>query len=669
MDKLAAKFLEEATDLIIDLEKALLLLEAHASDDNLIGEVFRVMHSLKGTGAMFGFEKISALTHNLENIYDLIRASNVPVSEEILTVTLSSVDCIKSLLKKNEKLNSAELAKYNDLLKRASALFENVKGSTRSVSAETGSALEEGFATYLISFKPSENIFRNGTNPLYLLDEFFSMGNCKVIAHDDVPSLDDLDPAQCYCSWHIVIATKESQEAIRQVFMFVEDDSIIDIEKLAGNDLLADTNFINAVEKAGDELTTDSLREIVDRIHADSETSDSTITHRVLENQISSIRVSSEKLDNLMNMVSELITEQARLSLLAEQHHIPEFVSVAEKIEKISRQIRNNAFSICLIPFETLFTRFRRLVRDLSIELGKEINLVTEDEQTEIDKTIIESLTDPLLHIIRNSIDHGIETPVERLGKGKAPQGRIRLKAFYSGNHIHIRIEDDGRGIDPEKIKEKAIENGLLEPGAMLSNDEALQIIFLPGFSTASEVTEVSGRGVGMDVVKKKISEIRGDIEITSTVNKGTQITLKLPLTLSIIDGLLVKVDNTSFVVPLSSLDRCYEITQDTILSSFNSSTQIDGEQMPFFDLRREFDIPGDCPSHRQLLAVRYDHVRVGLIVDSIVGEYQAVLKPLGQLYKRVEILSGATILGDGTIALIVDTNKIIKQLSNSVII
>jgi two-component system chemotaxis sensor kinase CheA len=379
---------------------------------------------------------------------------------------------------------------------------------------------------------------------------------------------------------------------------------------------------------------------------------------------ISSIRVSSEKLDSLMNLVSELVTTQARLSLFAEQNNIAELTGISENVQKLSRQLRDTAFSIVLIPIEHMLTRFQRLVRDLSNDLKKDVIFITEGAETELDKTIIESLSDPLMHIIRNSLDHGIEETQERIKKGKPKQGKITLKAFYSGANVHIRITDDGAGIDPEQIREKAISKGIIPPDKKLSNKEILDLVFLPGFSTAKKVTDVSGRGVGMDVVKRKIADIRGEVEIESELGVGTTIVIKLPLTLSIIDGLLVKVEDIHYVLPLSAVDKIYAVERKDLYNKFNNIVVLEGKQVPYFSVRKEFELSESTQDIEQVIVVNFEDNHVGLIVDYVVGEYQAVLKPLGRHYKKQEMISGATILGDGSIALVLDINKIIKLFS-----
>jgi len=387
------------------------------------------------------------------------------------------------------------------------------------------------------------------------------------------------------------------------------------------------------------------------------------------ESSISSIRVSSDKLDLLMNLVSELVTTQARLSLYTESDTRTELIAISENVQKLTRQLRDIAFSIVLIPIENMLTRFQRLVRDLSNELKKDVNFVIEGAETELDKTIIENLADPLMHILRNSMDHGIEDPETRVKAGKLRQGKILLKAFYSGANVHIQVSDDGSGIDPEFIKSKAIAKGIISPDAVLSRKDILDLIFIPGFSTAEKITDLSGRGVGMDVVRRKISDIRGEVEVESEAGKGTTLTIKLPLTLSIIDGLLVRICNTHYIIPLTVVDKIYAVEHRKLMKAFNNVLILDGEQIPFFNLRQEFNEPESDALMEEVVVVRFEDKQVGIAVDTVIGEYQAVLKPLGKHYKRQEIISGATILGDGTIALVLDPNKTIKQFSNQNIV
>lgn len=674
MDSFKKKFIEEAGELIDKLEVSLLELEKSPNDEALIQQVFRVMHTLKGNSAMFGFDLINSFTHNLEAIYDMIRNGQLEVSKDILDTTLSSVDHLKAMLDEQNYEDPDFKTVHNGLMEKINRIINPANAEAETETTGTSEGKSESISTYYILFEPNENIFKNGTNPLYLLDELCSLGEHKVFAHfNRLPGINEITSNLCYTYWEVLLATDQDVNAIHDVFIFVESDSKLEIQKLADENLLTDKVFVNEVSQLADiqkdvglvtiqRLATKAAARI-NKEKAKQFTKEQITTK---DKTASSIRVSSDKLDHLMNLVSELVTTQARLSLFAEQTNVPGLAPIVENVHKLTRQLRDIAFSIVLIPIENLFGRFQRLVRDLSAELHKEVDFIIEGADTELDKTIIENLADPLMHIIRNSMDHGIEDARVRIANGKPAKGKIRLKAFYSGANVIIQISDDGNGIDPETIHAKAISKGLVPADKMMSKKEILDLIFLPGFSTAKKVTDVSGRGVGMDVVKKKISDIRGEVEVESEVGKGTTITIKLPLTLSIIDGLLVSIDSSPFVIPLSSIDKIYAVDKESIYSSFNNLVTLDGTQIPFFSLRKEFNLQPSDEELEQVVVVNFEDNRVGLVVDYVIGEYQAVLKPLGKHYKSHDIFSGATILGDGTVALVMDTNKIIKMFATS---
>ena len=683
MEQFKKKFLEEANDLINSLEDVLLKLEDKPNDKSIIEEVFRIMHSLKGGSSMFGFDKMDAFTHELETIYDLIRNDSLAVTREILDITLASVDHLKVLLENGEDVSETQQSNHNLLLSRIHKVInkepeEQNAEISQPVTSEDNkeskdkSKVYEKVPTYFITVKPEEDIFSNGSNPLLLIDELHTLGHCKAfIKTHRLQQLEQLNPEKCWFSWEVFLATDKSVEEIKDVFIFVEDACHVSVNKLAEDNLLAKTVFIQELDKfilAEKETGQIELEAFVAKIlYNESSLGEEGIAFKADEAapmkrlSINNIRVSSDKLDDLMNLVSELVTIQASLSLYADNQDNPELAAIAESIEKISRQLRDNTFDICLIPIETIMIRFKRLVRDLSNELNKEIQFTTEGTETELDKSIIDGLSEPLMHIFRNAIDHGIEPADERLAKGKPRRGKIAFKAYYSGTNVYIQVKDDGRGIDVEKIRQKAIARGFISPEANLSYKELLNLVFLPGFSTAARVSEVSGRGVGLDVVVKKINEIRGEVEIESQLGVGTTFTIKLPLTLSIIDGLLVKIDKTFFVLPLSSVDKCFEVKDDTLRKAFNNKITLDGKQVPMINLREEFDIRENKPKLHQIIQVNHDDFKVGLSVDNVLGEYQAVLKPLGRMFKDIEIISGATILGDGTIALVLDPGRIIN--------
>jgi two-component system chemotaxis sensor kinase CheA len=676
MDNFKKKFVEEAIDLIDNLEKSLLELEENPEDQTIVQKIFRVMHTLKGNSGMFGFDMIDSFTHEMETIYDLIRGGKLQISRDILDLTLASVDHLKVLLDEDNSKNADVLENHQNLLSRVKDI---ISGDSKPTIKETSTRKKDdnpngmNGSSYYILFDPIKEIFSNGTNPLFLLDELHTLGEVKVFAHlNRVPSLNDMNPELCYTYWEAILFTQNSVNDISDVFIFVEDESTIEIQKLSDGNLITDNQFVSEIEGLASiqkDIGYNTVKRIADEVAKRQTKSRSFVPakDRVAskDTTISSIRVASDKLDMLMNLVSELVTTQARLSLFAEENVIPGLLPIAENVQKLSRQLRDIAFSIVLIPIENMLTRFQRLVRDLSAELGKDVVFVTEGAETELDKTIIESLADPLMHILRNSLDHGIEDSDVRAKAGKPKQGKITLKAFYSGANVMIQINDDGAGIDPEMITQKAIAKGIISSDRKLTKRDVLELVFLPGFSTAKQVTDVSGRGVGMDVVKRKIAEIRGEVEIDSEFGYGTTITIKLPLTLSIIDGLLVKVDQTHFIIPLSVVDKIFAVEHDKIAKTFNNVVVLDGKQVPFFYVRREFGLPEGFSKFEQAIVVNFEEKSVGLIVDTVIGEYQAVLKPLGKHYKSQDMISGATILGDGTVALVIDSNKIIKLFAN----
>lgn len=676
IDKFRSKFLEEAAEKIENLEQSLLALENDTENNEIIESVFRDMHSLKGGGAMFGFAKLSEFTHDLENIYDLVRNNKLKITRNLLDVTLASVDHLKTLLSDPDLSLQQAKNKHTELVVQIKKIIED--DNKNSIIEEKGDPENEssGVKSYYIYFEPNDYIFNDGTNPLFLIDELHGLGDCKVFSHfNKVPDSENIDITKCYVYWEAILATSEDVNSISDVFIFVEDDCKLEINEIVDHNIVQNKDIMQEISNLALSKNDVGLLEIqaIVKKYTEQKISDEQVDDlskrftnapSVKENIISSIRVSSIKLDNLMNLVSELVTTQARLSLYAEHSGSSELVSIAENVQKLTRQLRDNAFDIVLVPIETMLTRFQRLVRDLSNELNKSVRFIAEGAETELDKTIIETLTDPLLHILRNCIDHGIESPNERIESGKPEQGTILLKAYYSGTNVHIKIKDDGAGIDTEKIRLKGVEKGLISKDAELSRKEIFDLLFEPGFSTAKNVTDVSGRGVGMDVVKRKLAEVRGEVEVDSEINEGTTITIKLPLTLSIIDGLLVKIADNHYIIPLSVVGKIYSTGQESVVNKFNNLIVLDGERIPFYYLREEFNLPNNNEDHEQIIVVSYEDKKIGIVVDEVVGEYQAVLKALGKLFKNQEIISGATILGDGTVALVMDTNKMILQFS-----
>ena len=692
MEDFKQKFIEEADELISNLEASLLILEKKPHEKEHIEKVFRIMHTLKGNGGMFGFNKISEFTHNLESIYDFVRSGEMEINKELLDITLLSVDHLKMLLKNGDNLGSDLQKTHSNFTSKIENIINRklMGGNDYSIEKQIGygdnsAGLFSGTAanrkTFYIKFQPNEYIFNNGTNPLFLIDEINTLGTSAAVAHlENIPAAETFDCTKCYTWWEIFVATHEKSSTLDDVFIFVEDDSKIKISEIAPSDLFLNHDFkkyIENLQKSGNQFNIEFLKKlpgIGDKIKPVAEetpeqpemTAQLPVVGKVkAEAVISSIRVSSGKVDLLMNLVSEMVTLQARLNLYTESHHDPELLSIAESVQKLSRQLRDNAFSISLIPIGSILTRFQRLVRDLSGDLGKKINFIIKGEETELDKTIIENLSDPLMHILRNSLDHGIETPEVRLKNGKTEEGNIYLKAFYSGSNVHIEVKDDGAGFDPEKILQKARLKGLVSEQAILDKSQIFDLVFTPGFSTADAVSDISGRGVGMDVVNRKISEIRGEVVLDSEKGKGTTVTIILPLTLSIIDGMQVNIGRAAYIIPLYAVHKIYSVSHLVIQNAFDNIIALEGEQLPFFSLREQFGVDGDPPEREEIVVVKYENRKVGLVIDKVLGEYQTVLKPLGKHYKSQEFISGGTILGDGTVALVLDTNKIISKFSN----
>ncbi|MCV9386383.1 chemotaxis protein CheA [Reichenbachiella ulvae] len=659
-------FMDEATELFEKIEKNLLEAEQAPEDENLIAALFRSIHTLKGSSGMIGSKKVTDFIHNLENIFDKVRSGMMPLTAEIIDCTLKCMDHVKVLImnpdlpdpkdKENDKVLSA---KIDELLVGGSKWGSNAPKKAKKA--------KPGQHTYHVYFKPGEEFLKDGSNPFLLIEELTEIGDTAVYAYINIDSPDSYDPTKCYTSWQVLLATDEPMSNIQEVFIFTQQEDVKEIKHVCEGNILENEAFqaLLPAMHSGEDFSYSRVMELLDELHAEPTATAKAAPAAKGEkgDAISSIRVASNKLDELMNHVSELITTQAALSLYAKNNFDPNLEAISDEMEKLARQLRDIAFDMTLLEIENLFTRFHRSVRDISAQLDKSVNFITEGGDTELDKTIIENLADPLMHLIRNSLDHGIETKEIRAQRGKPEKGTIKLSSYYSGTKVYVQIEDDGKGIDTEKIRQKAIKNGLIDQADELSQKELLNLIFVPGFSMAKDVTDLSGRGVGMDVVKKNVLDLRGDISVESTLGEGTKIIIGLPLTLSVIDGLQVKVDATDYVIPLSSVEKCFEMKRSEVVNDFNSVVSLDGKQFPYIDLRREFKLSEETsPETNSVILVKDHDKEVGFCVDEIVGEYQAVLKPVGKYYRNQEFVSGATILGDGKIALVLDTNNLISK-------
>ncbi len=656
-------FVQEASELLIVLEESLIDLENEPGNDELIGKIFRALHTIKGSAGMFGFDGISSFVHDIETVYDKIRNKELEVSKSLIDLTLNAKDQITRLLKNKNSHNIIE----DDAVKEILSSFKgylDYSEITAIEEKETFSKVEGNSGVkkvFNIYFEPAEDLLLRGTNPIGLLAELSELGDALISPNiNKISELEKLNPEKIYTSWNIILSTYKEINAVKDVFIFVEDDCKIEINEIDEGELKGEYKYYSEILKGNIKEINKPQSPQDSAALKKPEIKETKVDIPAAQN-ISSIRVNSDKLDLLVNLVGELVTVQARLSQTSEKKNDSELISIAEDVERLTWELRDNALSIRMIPIESTFSKFKRLIRDLSKELGKEVDLVTEGGETELDKNVIEKLNDPLVHIIRNSIGHGVENPEDRIVKGKERTGKILLSAIHSGTHVLIKIRDDGAGLNKEAIRQKAIERGLITNDAKLTEKEIFSLIFKPGFSTAKEVTNVSGRGVGMDVVQSAIESLRGSVEVESKTDQGTTITLKLPLTLAIIEGLIVKIDKDSFVIPLSYVEECIELTREAKKKTNGRNLiGVRGEIIPYVPLREKFNIKDNRPAIEQIVLINENSSKIGLVVDEIIGEYQVVIKSLGSYYKNVEMMSGATVLGDGTVALIIDVPKLI---------
>ena len=652
MEHFRQTFREEADELLAELELSLLELEQNPADEELVDRVFRAMHTLKGSSAMFGFDDIAAFGHEVETVLDLVRDGRIAVTKELIALTLLARDQIKSMLQatagdvpSDEPHAEAIVAAYRELL--GAETTADLLPTDFPMPKDSGTE-----KSYLIQFRPDRGIFKRGLNPVQLLNELREMGPCRVKVHTgDIPSLADIDPELCYLHWDVTLTTSLGVDAIHDVFMFMGEDSSVEIK------------VIHPGEPAGEDPTAEVVMGLPEVPHhvAGQESAGGRDSQE--SRAISSIRVAAEKLDQLVNLVGEMVTAQARLSQTAVACNDTGLMALAEEIERLTTGLRDTALNIRMLPIGGTFSRLRRLVHDLSDELGKDVELVTEGEETELDKTVIEQLTDPLVHLIRNSVDHGIELPEIRLAAGKAPRGTIRLAAAHSGDSVLLTFSDDGAGIDRESLRAKGLEKGLIASGSELPDRELLNLIFTPGFSTSAKITNISGRGVGMDVVKKGVDALGGTIGITSRGGEGTTMTVRIPLTLAIVESLLVRIGTDHFVLPLSLVEECIELTrQDVVRAHGRQLVNVRGAIIPYIPLRKRFGIGGARPEIEQIVIAEVDGKRVGFVVDHVIGEHQTVIKSIGRMFRDVQDVSGATILGDGTVALILDVQQLVCE-------
>jgi two-component system, chemotaxis family, sensor kinase CheA len=652
-------FLLEADDLLTTIEDVVLDMNGGAVDDDAVNQLFRAFHTLKGSGAMFDFDDVAEFTHHVEGALDLVRNGRLEVSPGLLDCVLAAKDLIKGMLQARQGGAAVAPDAGSRIVARLAALSGQSIASTtashpaasRAAATATAAPAGVGAVDYRISFRPDPGILLRGTNVQALFDELRALGPCRVRALTDaVPPLATLDAEQCFVHWDIELRTAAGPNAIRDVFLFVEDGSDLRIEATAAT---AATAAPAAPVAGAAPPTTSPAKDAAGPVASPGKP----------QAKDAMIRVTSEKLDRLVNLVGELVMNQSRLQQVAARVDSADLLLSVEQIERLINELRDTVLGIRMMPIGSTFGRFKRLVHDLSAELGKEVDLVTEGADTEIDKTVLDQLADPLIHLIRNSLDHGIEPAEVRLQRGKPARGTIRLSAAHLGSNVVVRIQDNGKGLDRAAILRKGIERGLVTADAAPADRDIFNLIFLPGFSTAAQVTSVSGRGVGMDVVKRQIEGLRGTVSLASEPGLGTTVTCTLPLTLAIVDGLAVAVGEAQYVIPTGAVLENVELPREE-RGAFNGRqvVAVRGELVPYIRMRSMCGLDGGGPDVEKVVIVRHAEQRVGIVVDRVLGSHQTVIQPLGRFCRGIEMLSGSTIMGDGRVALILDVAGLVRQ-------
>lgn len=703
-------FFEEAAEHLAVVEEGLLALEQHPEDLDLLNKIFRSAHSIKGTSGMFGFNAVAQFTHKMETLLDLLRNGQKAVTPAIADLLLRSTDCLKTLIDAAKTGSSVDDVTVQRLTEELAA-SQNASGSqsmpqgngpSKIKPASTGPQL----CSYAIAWAPPDWLFQRGLDPLQILKELADIGTLSQVAVDatKLPELAAMDPEKCYLSWRMKLETAKDRQVVDAVFEFVREDSVLTItEEVQGKEpgvrgeespslvtpdgteskpkplgeLLVESGVVSretlnkalSQQKRVGEILVEqhavTLRQVEQALQKQKQQESVTQSKKV---DTTSIRVDTDKIDKLINLVGELVITQSMLSDLGSRFEINQLPVLLERMAQLegnTREIQERVMSIRMLPIGTAFSRFPRLVRDLSAKAGKKIQLVLSGEETELDKTVIESIGDPLTHLVRNSADHGLETPEERLDNNKPELGTIRLNAFHEGGNICITVEDDGRGLNRDKILAKAVKQGLIAENEKPPDDQIWPLIFKPGFSTAEKVTDVSGRGVGMDVVKRNIEGLGGTVKIKTALGKGTVFTLKLPLTLAIIEGMTVRVGKETYIVPLLSILESIQPKAGAMKTVVGKGELINVREtyLPMIRMYEVFALQPEYtdPTKAILLILETEGERVAVMVDEILGQQQVVIKSMEQNFRKVDGIAGATILGDGTVGFILDIRGLLE--------
>ena len=696
MDELGQTFVQESAEQLGNIEDILLRLEKQPQDDEAINSLFRAAHTIKGAAGVVECHYIVSFTHVVESLLDRMRSGLIGVTPELVALLLKCKDHIAALLEiyaAEQDAPEASLIESGDALQRA--LEQHLGGDVLTGThpeAVTQIGGEESVGDcWHISVRFSPHVLKNGMDPLSYLRYLATLGELVHLEtlYDAMPEAEAMDPESCYLGFEIDLRSQATKAEIENVFMFVIDDCVLRIlppdSKLPEyialiESLPEDTMRLGEILIRSGALTREELEEglrlqstreaPIGELLADKRVVQKEIVEAAVakQAQVSEkkaqesklIRVQADKLDALIDLVGELVIAGASGALMVRKSGLGNIVESYSQISRLVEEIRNSALQLRMVQIGETFNRFHRVVRDTSLEIGKEIELVVSGGETELDKSVVEKIGDPLMHLVRNAMDHGIEPAEIRAARGKPAIGKVRFNAYHDSGSIVIEVGDDGNGLDRERILDKAIERGLVAAGQVLSDPEIYLLIFEPGFSTAEQVTNLSGRGVGMDVVKRNIEALRGTVEVESTPGEGSTFRIRLPLTLAIIDGFLVGVGKASYIIPLDFVVECMEL--DRIDELDREYINLRGEVLPFLRLRKLFETDGDrIPKRQNIVVVQYAGQKVGLVVDRLMGEFQTVIKPLGVLFRNVQGISGSTILGSGEVALILDVQSLVR--------
>ena len=684
-------FLEEAGDMEDQIEESLLLLENDPSNQEAVNTAFRGFHTIKGGAGMIGFEELQQYTHQVESLLSDVRGGEKSTSPELISALLGSIDCLRSFCKDLEGIESYDqqgvAASLEEIQKLSGTSADIGEPQTEAdpeptVQSEVSVSNESGFSRFLIELRFPEELLQEGGDPLLLLKDLHELGECIVTAHvHSIPQLEILDPSKLYLHWSVLLNTEKSEEDLENVLMFFLEEEGVTIRRIQGPP--KETKAKQKINQGEDQPVQEDAPEAEDLPSKQNKETVQPQTQKIekpaqprpqvqkKEDSGGSIHVSNFKLDKLMNLVGETVINQARLKELGQEFRTlnrklgDRYQQIIDDSDIVVRELQDQVMNIRMVPIKGAFLPLQRIVRDYSVKSGKKIKLEISGGETELDKTVSEKLGGPLKHLIRNAMDHGIELQEERVKNGKTPEGKIELKAFHSEGHVFIEVQDDGAGIDAEKIKDIARSKQLLDDETELSEEEAFQLLFLPGFSTSESISDISGRGVGMDAVRQDIESLRGAIFIKSELGQGSTFQIKLPLTLAIIEGMLVQVENQIFTIPLLSVLETLKPLghQHKTLQKQGEVIELRGEYLPKLNLSRIFNLQKVDPPNLDPLVVVVEQAgeRYGLLVDKILDQQQVVIKSMEENFFQIPGIAGATILGDGGVSLILALPGLLK--------